>query len=230
VAEGETVGREPSHGDEPHGGEPSDGAGPERTDVGQQFAQTWDILTLASALLVLTIGLVAVLVQAWPPPSPDAATVVQEHAVRVRILFWKPGMLRDVRLFLVVLASGGMGALIHVLRSVYGYVGNRRLRRSWLLMYSLEPFVGAVLALIVYFVLRGGLTTTMASSNDINPYGVAAMAALVGMFSRQTVQKLLAVFETLLAPAEKTSDPMTPRPFDPKSGGQTGGSDSNPHR
>jgi hypothetical protein len=67
------------------------------------------------------------------------------------------------------------------------------------------------LALVVYLVLRGGLTTSLASSADINPYGITAVAALVGMFSRQTVEKLLAVFETLLAPAERSADQMPSR-------------------
>jgi len=184
---------------------------PER--VGSEYAMTRDIVVLTCVLLVLAVGLGTVLIEAWPPSAPrvGSGAAAQEHPARVRILFWTPALLRDVRLFLIVLAAGGLGALIHTLRSLYEYVGNRLLRRSWLLMYTLEPVVGAVLALVVYCVIRGGLTTTMASAGDINPYGMAALAALVGMFSRQTVQKLLAVFETLLAPAARTADPMPGR-------------------
>ncbi|MFI9758596.1 hypothetical protein ACIHFB_11700 [Streptomyces sp. NPDC051963] len=203
MAEGET---RPSD----RAGEDADGSG--RTPIGQGFAKKRDILALTAVMLVVTVVLTTVLVEAWPPPATQsgATGITPDRPVRVRILWWRIGLLRDARLFLVVLAAGGMGALIHSLRSLYEYVGNRQLRRSWLLMYSLEPFVGAVLALVVYLLLRGGLTTTLASSNDINPYGVAGMAALVGMFSRQTVEKLLAVFETLLAPAQRSSDRMTP--------------------
>ncbi|MFF4258016.1 hypothetical protein ACFY1L_43215 [Streptomyces sp. NPDC001663] len=163
-----------------------------------------DVVVLIAVLLVLTVTLGTVLVQAWPPPA--AVNGAAPHADRIRILFWVPGLLRDTRLFLVVACAGGLGALIHVLRSVYEYVGDRKLRRSWITMYLLEPFVGAVLALVVYCVLRGGLTTSMASSSDINPYGVTAVAALVGMFSRQTVDKLHAVFNTLLTPPQDSPD------------------------
>lgn len=196
---------------------------PERAAVGQRFATVWDIVVLAGVLLALTVGLTTVLVQAWPPPAATGtAADAQLHATRVRILFWQTALLRDARLFLVVVSAGGVGALIHGLRSLSMYVGNRLLRRSWLLKYCLEPFAGAVLALVVYLVLRGGLTTTMAASNDINPYGVAAVAGLVGMFSAETVQKLLKVFETLFSPAEKGENPLP---------GRTGGpSDPGPDR
>lgn len=187
-------------------GEPAPDAGPERTTVGEQYATTRDIVVLTAVLLVLVVSLAAVLVQAWPPPVTTVGGIARERPSGSALLLWHAVLPRDTRLFLVVAAAGGLGSLIHVLRSLYEYVGNRRLRRSWLLMYALEPVVGAVLALVVYCVLRGGLTTTMASSGDINPYGVAAVAALVGMFSRQTVQKLVTVFDTLLAPAQQTTD------------------------
>jgi hypothetical protein len=188
--------------------------------VGETFARTRDIVILAGLLLSLSFAFAAVLLQAWPPPPAPAgsAGAAQEHATRVRILFWRLGLLRDVRLFFVVAAAGGLGALVHVLRSLYEYVGNHLLKRRWLLMYVLEPYIGSMMALIVYFVLRGGLTTTTASSNDINPYGVAALAALVGMFAREAVDKMRRVFETVFTTAEKTADRMpTPagRPSDP---------------
>lgn len=189
------------------------------SSVGETDAGTRDILLLAVFLLLLTITLGVVLVQTWPPP-PDPTATGPEPATRARVLFWSPSLTRETRLFVVILATGAVGALIHTLRSLYEYVGNRLLRRSWVLMYAVEPFVGSALALVVYLVLRGGLTTTLASSSDINPYGVTAAAALVGMFSRQTVEKLLAVFETLLAPAERSADRIPSRDGGSDPGGE----------
>ncbi|TGA92505.1 hypothetical protein [Streptomyces sp. MZ04] len=164
------------------------------------------MIVLVAVLLLLAAVSATVLLQAWPQPaSPGGNT---ERVSRTRILIWNPRLARDTRLFLVVFSIGGLGSLIHVLRSAYEYVGNRRLRRSWFLMYLLEPLVGASLALVVYCVLRGGLTTSVASSGDINPYGVASVAALVGMFSRQTVDKLSVVFNTLLTPPRESTDQL----------------------
>jgi hypothetical protein len=183
--------------------------GPAPSTVGATYARTRDIAVLACFLLLMTVILGTVLIQVWPPSTAVAAAQT-DHASRVRILLWSPSLLRESRLFIAVAATGALGALIHTLRSLYWYVGNRALRRSWLLMYLTEPVVGAALALLVYFVLRGGLTTTMASPADINPYGVTAMAGLVGMFSRETAEKLRAVFETLLAPAKPGDDTVHP--------------------
>ncbi|MGW7088471.1 hypothetical protein ACWGH2_33890 [Streptomyces sp. NPDC054871] len=183
---------------------------PVPSTVGTEYAGTRDIILLAGLLILMASMLGVTLVQTWPPaPSPGTAQAA-DKAVQVRVLFWSPDLLRETRLFIVVAAAGGLGAVIHTLRSLYWYVGNRGLRRSWVLMYVVEPFAGAGLALVVYFVLRGGLTTTMASSADINPYGVTALGALVGMFSRETAGKLRAVFATLLAPAEQGADAMPP--------------------
>ncbi|MER5258833.1 hypothetical protein [Streptomyces sp. NPDC002855] len=184
---------------------------PTPSTVGTQYAGTRDIVLLAGLLILMASTLGVTLVQTWPPPPTPGAAQRVEKAAQVRVLFWSPDLLRETRLFIVVAAAGGLGAVIHTLRSLYWYVGNRGLRRSWVLMYVVEPFAGAILALVVYFVLRGGLTTTMASSSDINPYGVTALGALVGMFSRETAGKLRAVFATLLAPAEQGADTMAPR-------------------
>ncbi|MCQ0009594.1 hypothetical protein LUX73_36075 [Actinomadura madurae] len=115
-------------------------------------------------------------------------------------------MSRETSLFVIVMAAGALGAIAHVLRSFYWYVGNRALRRSWLPMYLLLPLVGALFGLIVYLVVRGGLTSPAGGASDVNPYGIAAIAALVGQFSRETAEKFRAVFSTLLAPAPPGSD------------------------
>ncbi|MFC7303938.1 hypothetical protein ACFQVC_06885 [Streptomyces monticola] len=196
--------------------EEGDDPPPAPSAVGEQYAGVRDIILLAALLVLMALTLGVALVQAWPPAAQPGAVHKAEQAVRVRVLFWSPHLLRETRLFIVVAAVGGLGAVIHTLRSLYWYVGNRGLRRSWVLMYVLEPFAGSGLALIVYFVLRGGLTTTMASSSDINPYGVTALGALVGMFSRETAGKLRAVFAMLLAPAEKGADSMAPDDTSPQ--------------
>ncbi|NKZ03620.1 hypothetical protein HGB48_07635 [Actinomadura latina] len=79
-------------------------------------------------------------------------------------------------------------------------------------MYLLLPVVGALFGLIVYLVVRGGLTSPTGGAADINPYGITAIAALVGQFSRETAEKLRSVFSTLLAPAPRGRDhALTPR-------------------
>jgi hypothetical protein len=181
----------------------------EESPVGRGYARSRDIVVVAVLLVLLIAALGVVLVQAWPP-SPDVAadggTQAPAKAVTVRLFGWDPRVSRETSLFLIVLAAGAIGASVHALRSLYWYVGNRQLRRSWLMMYLLLPFIGATFGLMVYLVLRGGLTTPAGTAADINPYGITAISALVGLFSRETAEKLRAVFATLLSPPQAGRD------------------------
>lgn len=103
----------------------------------------------------------------------------------------------DARLILLVLCTGGLGSYVHATTSFVSYVGNRRLVFSWAWWYLLRPFIGMALALIFYFVLRGGLLATSATPDQISPFGVAAVAGLVGMFSKQATDKLRELFDSL---------------------------------
>lgn len=105
----------------------------------------------------------------------------------------------EQQLILLVLLAGALGSILHSLRSVYWYIGNRSLVRSWLAMYIVLPFAGATLALIFYLVVRGGFFSPQSSFKETSPFGFAAFAALIGMFSPQAVLKLREVAETLLS-------------------------------
>lgn len=59
------------------------------------------------------------------------------------------------------------------------------------------------MALVFYFVIRGGFLTPQVAAEETSPYGFAALAGLVGMFSDPAMEKLREVFGTLLALAEE---------------------------
>jgi hypothetical protein len=103
----------------------------------------------------------------------------------------------------MVIVGGALGSYIHATTSFTDYVGNRKLVSSWNWWYVLRPFIGVVLALIFYFVVRAGFLT---GGGDINPYGVIALAALAGMFSKQATDKLEEVFTTIFRPAPGKGD------------------------
>jgi IPT/TIG domain-containing protein len=105
-----------------------------------------------------------------------------------------------------------LGSFIHGATSLADYMGNNRFSRRWTWFYVLRPVIGMALALVFYFVIRGGFLTTNVGPTDINPYGIAALAGLVGMFSKQATDKLSEVFTTLFRSGEgdqKRSDPLT---------------------
>lgn len=118
----------------------------------------------------------------------------------------------EVRLLLLVLFAGAIGSYIHASSSFVDYLGNRTLISSWVWWYLLRPFIGMMLALLFYFVFRGGFITAgvnqggEAAASFINPFGIAALAGLVGMFSKVASDKLNEVFLTLFAPKPGEGD------------------------
>jgi magnesium-transporting ATPase (P-type) len=151
------------------------------------------IIAFGIGFAVLTLFLAYFLVAMWPESG-----IATNATVR---LFggWHISPSAEQQLLLVVLAAGALGACIHATTSFVHFLGKRSFKRSWTWWYLLRPFIGMSLAAVIYFVLRGGLFTTGAGPGDVNNYGVAAIAGLAGMFSRQAIDKLKDVFDTLFA-------------------------------
>jgi hypothetical protein len=116
----------------------------------------------------------------------------------------------DERLLLLVIIAGMLGAFVHGATSLADYLGNNSFNRSWTWFYLLRPGIGMALALVFYFAIRGGFLSTTGGAKDINPYGIAALAGMVGMFSKQATDKLSEVFSTLFRSAgdEKRADSL----------------------
>jgi len=125
------------------------------------------------------------------------------------MLGWQFELWDEQRLLLLVILGGALGTLVHTMRSVYWYIGNRNLIKSWMAMYFMLPFAGAALALVFYLVVRGGFFSPQSSFQETSPFGFAAFAALIGMFSSQAVLKLKEVAEVLLS---KPGEGANPKP------------------
>ena len=178
-----------------------------RTGVGASLVPPVGVVLITAYLILASILLLYSLLQFWPPPAP--ATGSAPASSPVTFLFWTLSVSDEVRLIIIVAMAGALGSLVHALRSLYWYVGNRELVFSWLAKYILLPFVGSTLALVFYFVIRGGFFSPEATIEQTSPFGFAGLGALVGMFSEQAVLKLKEVAETLLAKPEAGKDPAT---------------------
>jgi hypothetical protein len=146
--------------------------------------------------------------QSSPTPKPGKVTAFG-HEFEV----WD-----EVRLLWIVILAGALGSLIHAIRSVYWYVGNRNLVRSWLAKYLVMPFTGSALSVMFYFVIRGGFFSPQSDFSQTSPFGFAALSAMVGLFSEQAVLKLKQVAETILSKPESGADPTPPKKAPPDSG------------
>ena len=115
----------------------------------------------------------------------------------------------ETRLVLLVLFAGALGSYIHAIKSLVDYIGNQTAKESWFWFYMTRPFVGMALALIFYSVIRGGfLAGTPADAKSVNPFGVVALAGLVGMFADKASQKLSEVFDTMFRTDDTRKDKL----------------------
>jgi hypothetical protein len=182
-------------------------AGPGATPVGLV-----GIILIKTYLVVATSICLYGLIILWPirstadgsAPTATTSASAPSSAPKINLpspitMFGlRPNVSDEVRLLLITILAGALGSLVRALRSVYWYVGNRQLVRSWLGQYMLLPFVGSALAVIFYVVVRGGFFSPQATFEQTSPFGFAALAAMVGLFSEQAVLKLKQVAETVL--------------------------------
>jgi hypothetical protein len=184
------------------------------------FSQT---LAMGVSFLVLAALMTYLLVALWPEratPAPDNAganaavagpgqrgagdkplwdETASVFGVTFRLRF-------ETRLILLVIVAGALGSYVHGATSFATYVGNRTLFGSWIWWYVLRTPIGVSLAVLFYFVVRGGLLSAGANGDSLSPFGVAAIAGLVGMFSKQATDKLRELFDNLFRTAPGRGD------------------------
>jgi hypothetical protein len=121
--------------------------------------------------------------------------------------------LTETRLLLLVMLCGALGASLHALYSFCDYTGNRRFQMSWFFWYIGRVPVGMSVATVLYLALRGGFTGFSGGINDLNLYGIAGIASLTGMFSRQAVTKLSEIATTIFTKLPPQPDALQhPKP------------------
>jgi hypothetical protein len=197
------------------------------------------IIILTSYLVCLSVVLLYSLIALWPrstksalpentkasiqqvagtvPPRSEAGLGGESGSdadrfatvSEVSFAVWRFPVGEETRLFLLVVCAGALGSLVHELRSIYWYIGNRDLIWSWVPKYVIQPFGASVLAVVFYLVIRGGFFAADARSEHVSPFGFMALSGMVGMFSEQAVLKLKEIAETLLSkpPVGKDSIP-----------------------
>ena len=164
--------------------------------------------------LVFVTGLIMTqLLAIWPAvvvaTTPRVGEATLPDPATTPLLFGLAHMAFDhqVVLILMVLMIGALGALVGSSRRFLYFATRDELTKRDEWSYLIRPLQGAALALIVYFTLRGGYLGQDQSA-PVNPYGVAALSALVGLFTRHAVSKLTDVFDTLFGKPNEDVAPV----------------------
>ena len=111
---------------------------------------------------------------------------------------------------LVTMFAAGVGSSI---TTILGYLLHACAKKdfdpAYTPWYIARPVMGMLLGLVFYFVIKGGLLVLTAGNTtsgvgELNLWTLSATGALVGLFSKNAIEKLRELFNTLF----KTQDEM----------------------
>jgi hypothetical protein len=112
----------------------------------------------------------------------------------------------DGRNLMVTMFAAGSGAMVTTILAYLEHASTKKdFDRAFVPWYVARPAIGMLLGIVVYFLVKGGLLVTVGEVNSarLNVFGLAGIAALCGLFSKQAVEKLREVFDTLFRTAAK---------------------------
>jgi len=192
----------------------------ERSDIGARFVGRSALIVLVLALILASTATLLQLWIFWPtaleaPRSTGGGSAATGQLATTKVVSYlgiaKFTLSTEDLFFIVVALAGALGGLIHATRSLAIYVGTRTLRWSWIAYYLLLPLIGALGGTVFYVVLRAGLFSPSTDVAQASPFGFAAVAALVGLFSQQALEKLRQLAQEMFTEVQPTEDHFEPR-------------------
>jgi hypothetical protein len=184
----------------------------DQSETPQEGPGTDFVPRTALVLLMVVVALLAafVLYSLWTfwPTESDGDELRSPQTVNY--FGWEPTPTREELFFLVVALGGALGGLIHTIRSLAWYAGNRQLRWSWVPFNLMLPVVGALAGTVFYVVLRAGLFSSSTSVDAASPFGFTAVALLAGLFSEQAMEKLKQIASQIFAERPVGEDHVEP--------------------
>ena len=155
------------------------------------------ITTILVGIWLLVFSALSVLGLYW------AFLLISLHTVN-------PESIRQIQESLVTMFAAGVGSSI---TTILGYLMHASVKKdfdsAYTPWYVARPVMGMLLGLVFYFVIKGGLFVLTVKSSasgveDINLWSLSATGALVGLFSKNAIEKLRELFNTLF----RTQDEM----------------------
>jgi len=160
------------------------------------YASPLEVLFLGVFLSLQMLVFLGLLLWVWP--SDATKTAAPPVSVLGNVLF---NFDLDRRVLALAALSGAIGSSVHACTSFADYVGNSKLSRAWMWWIIMRAPIGALLGLLTFMLVKGGLLQIYSTSGtgltDLNMFGVAGFSALAGMFSKQATDKLADVFSAL---------------------------------
>lgn len=103
---------------------------------------------------------------------------------------------------LVTALAGAVGGSVSTILAYLAHASEEKdFEAAYIPWYLARPLLGLLLGLISFFLIKGGLLATIPqiADKDFNNFGLAGIGSLVGMFSKNAVEKLKEVFHTVFS-------------------------------
>lgn len=141
-------------------------------------------------LIIMALGFIYLMIVFWPAATGEAkSTSIIVHYWIGPNNFWSDKLSSNLSLLLTIGITGALGSLAYVFRSMTWHIGEGSLKSEWYLWYWTKPFLGFILAIIFYLVIRGGFFS-FDEGAKINNFSFIAFGGLVGLFTEQALAKL----------------------------------------
>jgi hypothetical protein len=125
--------------------------------------------------------------------QPEKRAEPLTASVKLRLV---PAPIGMRTLILYTLLFGALGSVLHAIKSLVAFVGNGTFSSRWALFYFSQPYVGALMALFVVFIVKADLAASPRTPDNF--VTVASIAVLAGLFSDTAAQKLKEIFDTVV--------------------------------
>jgi hypothetical protein len=157
-------------------------------------------------LLYGIVSVVLVLLCIYPP---------QWTRILEKVFEVLPDQVTEGNQALITMFAAGVGAWITTAMGYLEHASDKKdFEAAYAPWYVARPMIGMLLGLVFYFLIRGGLLLTIdpahaIKAEDLNSWGLAAIGALIGLFSKNAIGKLREVFNTLFRTEKEAQQERT---------------------
>jgi hypothetical protein len=108
----------------------------------------------------------------------------------------------DTRMALLMTCAAGVGSSIATILGFLEHASQKKdFDPAYAAWYVGRPLIGLLLGLLFFFIVKGGilvvLPTLSRADVKLDPYGLAAIGGMVGLFSKHATEKLHELFDVL---------------------------------
>jgi hypothetical protein len=159
--------------------------------VGEAFPSLATKIVSGWLLLIALVSVIGVFLAINPPSWPS----------RLLAIVGATDQARAISEALATLFGAGIGATVTTILAFFRHASARKdFDRAWAPWYVARPIMGMLLGLVFFFLIKGGLWATVGADiaeNPLNIWSLAGIGAMVGMFSKNAIEKLRELFKVL---------------------------------